>query len=81
MFINFFSKAYKGRVSYKKLTLEIQYRKVTNVSTFMADKGFNIKNKCYMYNISLFIPPGKRGTYQMVPSELIKTKKFQTHAY
>ena len=29
-----------------------------------------------MYNHSLYIPQGKRGTYQMVPSELIKTKKI-----
>ena len=47
-------------------------------STVMADKG--IENECLSYNLSLYIPPGKRGTYQLVPSELIKTKKLQTHA-
>ena len=42
----------------------------------MADKGFNIENECLLYNLSLHISPGKRGTYQMVPSNLIKTKKI-----
>ena len=45
-------------------------------STIMADKGFNIENESLLYNHSLYIPQGKRGTYQMVPSELIKTKKI-----
>ena len=45
-------------------------------STIMADKGFNIEDECLSYDLSLYAPPGKRGTYQMVPSELIKTKKI-----
>ena len=45
-------------------------------STIMADKGFNIEDECLSYDLSLYVPPGKRGTYQMVPSELIKTKKI-----
>ena len=45
-------------------------------STIMADKGFNIEDECLWYDLSLYVPPGKRGTYQMVPSELIKTKKI-----
>ena len=47
----------------------------------MADKGFSIENGCLLYNLSLYIPPGERGTYLMVPAELIKTKILQTHAY
>ena len=50
-------------------------------STIMADKGFNIENECFSYNLQLYTPPGKRETNQMVPSELIKTKKLETHAY
>ena len=81
-FINIVSKAHKGAVSDKKLTLKSQYlEKLPMYSTIMADKSFNIENECLSYNLSLYIPPGKRGTYQMVPSELIKTKKLQTHAY
>ena len=45
-------------------------------STIMADKGFNIEDECLSYDLSLYAPPGKRGTYQMVPSELIKTNKI-----
>ena len=42
----------------------------------MADKGFNIENECLLYNLSLHME-----TYQMVPSNLIKTKKLVAHAY
>ena len=45
-------------------------------STIMADKGFNIEDECLWYDLSLYAPPGKRGTYQMAPSELIKTNKI-----
>ena len=45
-------------------------------STIMPDKDFNIENEYLLYNLSLYIPPGKRETYQMVPSDLIKTKKI-----
>ena len=41
----------------------------------MADKGFNIQAECMEHNISLFVPPGKRGSYQMVPKETEKTKR------
>ena len=81
-FINFVSKAHKGAISDKKLTLKSQYlEKIPMYSAIMADKGFNIENECLSYNLSLYILPGKRETYQMVPSELIKTKKVRTHAY
>ena len=82
LFINFVSKAYKGAISEKKLTLKSQYlEKLPMYSTIMADKGFNIENKCLSYNLSLHIPRGKRGTYQMVPSDLIKTKKNCKHKH
>ena len=45
-------------------------------STIMADKGFNIENECLSYILSLYIPPVKPGTYQIVPFELFKTKKL-----
>ena len=60
----------------KKLTLESQYlEKLPMYLTVIADKGFNIKKECLSYNHSLYILLGKKGTYQIVPSELVKTKK------
>ena len=50
-------------------------------STIMADKGFNVENECLSYILSLYIPPVKPGTYQIVLFELFKTKKLQTRAY
>ena len=41
----------------------------------MPHKDFNIENGYLSYNLSLYIPPGKKETHQMVPSDLIKTKK------
>ena len=58
------------------LTLKSLYlEKLLTYSTIMADKVFNIEYECLLGNLSLYIPPGKRRTYQMVPSELINTKK------
>lgn len=42
----------------------------------MADKGFNIYDECAARMISLHIPPGKRGTSQMLPAQLVKTKRI-----
>ena len=42
----------------------------------MADKGFNILQECLARRITLYVPPGKRGTYQMLPSEIKKTKRI-----
>ena len=68
------SKAYKGPISDKKLTLKSQYlEKLPMYSTIMADKGFNVENECLSYILSLYIPPVKPGTYQIVP--------LQTRAY
>ena len=64
LFKKFLSKTYKGAISVKKLTLKSQYfEKLSIYSTIMADKGFNIENECLSYNLSLYIPPGKRETY------------------
>ena len=41
----------------------------------MADKGFNIQAECMEHNISFCVPPGKRGSYQMAPKEMGKTKR------
>ena len=75
--ICFVSKAYPGSVSDKKLTLDCNYLDLVPMySTIMADKGFNIKQECLNRNINLYVPPGKRGTYQMLPHEVRKTKKI-----
>ena len=41
----------------------------------MANKGFNKQAECTEHNISLCVPLGKRGSYQMVPKEMEKTKR------
>ncbi|XP_065675752.1 uncharacterized protein LOC136091960 [Hydra vulgaris] len=76
-FINFVSSSYPGSISDKKLTIDSQFLDlVPQFSYVMADKGFNIQSECLTRNITLYVPPGKRGLYQMLPSEIKKTKQI-----
>lgn len=43
-------------------------------SMVMADKGFNIKEECASRQLSLYVPPGRRGTSQM-PSDCVRKAK------
>ena len=45
-------------------------------SLVMADKGFNIEDECMARNVTLYKPPGRRGTYHMLPNEVTKTKRI-----
>ena len=40
----------------------------------MVDKGFNITEECNARRIHVSVPPGKRGSSQMMPSDVKKTK-------
>ena len=42
----------------------------------MADKGFDIKDLLLQYGLRLNIPPFKQGDMQMVPEDLMSTKKI-----
>ena len=42
----------------------------------MVDKGFNILNECAARRIDVIVPPGKRGSSQMMPAEITKTNKI-----
>lgn len=73
-FINFVSEPYTGRISDKALTLDSEFLDIVPpYSRVMADKGFNIASECAAHSIYFTVPPGKRGTSQMTPSEVRKT--------
>ena len=75
--ITFVSRCYPGSISDKKITKDTEYLGTVPMhSLVMADKGFNIDEECLARNITLYKPPGKRGTYQMLPHELTKTKRI-----
>ena len=42
----------------------------------MADKGFDIKDLLFEYEVRLNIPPFKPGDMQMTPEDLLSTKKI-----
>ncbi|XP_047139808.1 uncharacterized protein LOC124815295 [Hydra vulgaris] len=72
-FINFVSEAYTGKISDKATTLNCDYlTKFPPYSSIMADKGFNIASERAAYRITFISPPGKRGTSQMTPEEVVK---------
>ncbi|XP_052820235.1 uncharacterized protein LOC128246068 [Mya arenaria] len=74
--IVYVSPAYLGRISDKALTLDCGYLDMVPFNKMvMADKGFNISNECAERNITLYVPPGKRGHSQM--SMLKKQKELQ----
>ena len=42
----------------------------------MADKVFNLIDECTARNIYFEAPPGKRGTTQLTPAQLSKTRSI-----
>ena len=76
-FINFISQPYTGRISDKAITVDCNFLDIVPPHTrIMADKGFNIFQECAAKSIYLTVPPGKRGTSQMTPSEVKKTSQI-----
>ena len=47
-------------------------------SQIMYDKGFNLSDECASRFITVSVPPGRRGSAQMTPAEIVKQKKLQT---
>ena len=69
--VTFLSIGYPGSISDKKVVLASKLLDtVPNYSYIMADKGFDIEKECIAKNVGLYKPPGKRGTYQMLPAEI-----------
>ena len=66
--ITFISKAYSGRLSVKKITLESGFLdRIPSSTTIMADKGFNLIDES---------PSDKRGITQMTPAQLSITSSI-----
>lgn len=75
--IIFLSKAYGGAISDKEVTNKCGYLDlVPSYSQIMYDKGFNLTKECESRFISIAVPPGKRGSAQMTPAEIRKTKRI-----
>ena len=75
--VSFISLAYPGSISDKKIVSHSNFLDCVPMYAYiMADKGFNIETECLARNITLYVPPGKRGSYQMLPSEIHKTKRI-----
>ncbi|XP_065666922.1 uncharacterized protein LOC124813812 isoform X2 [Hydra vulgaris] len=75
--IMFLSHCYGGSVSDKAITNFSAYLdKVPPHSQIMVDKGFLIKKECDARHITLTMPPGRKGSEQMTPSEIVNTQKF-----
>lgn len=69
--------SYNGRISDKALTIDCGYLdSVPPYSNIMADKGFNLTNECAERNLSIYVPPGRRGTSQMTTAAVSKTKNI-----
>ena len=78
----FTSLAYPGSISDKEITKQPGYLDMMEpYIELMVDKGFNISNECVAKRIYVVVPPGKRGSSQMLPSEVTKTIKLQKHGH
>ena len=75
--ITFVSKSYGGSISDKELTNRSGFLDfVPPYSQIMYDKGFNLSDECASHFITVSVPPGRRGSAQMTPAEIVKTKKI-----
>lgn len=75
--ITFISKAYGGSISDKEITNKSGFLDfVPPYSQIMYDKGFNLGEECASRFITVSVPPGRRGSAQMTPAEIVKTKKI-----
>ncbi|XP_065639629.1 uncharacterized protein LOC136072352 [Hydra vulgaris] len=67
------SKAFTGRISDKKITLDSKFLDLVLSYTLMGDKGFNLIEEYVARKIYFITPPGCRGTSQMIASDVSKT--------
>ena len=75
--ITYISPLYCGRISDKALTNDCGFLDLLEpYDMIMADKGFNISDELAARSVSLHIPPGKRGTAQMLLPNVTKTKRI-----
>nr|XP_047127617.1 uncharacterized protein LOC124808519 [Hydra vulgaris] len=64
----------QSRISDKKITLDSKFLDlVPSYSTLMADKCFNLIEECVARKIYFITPSGRRGTSQMIASDVSKT--------
>ena len=74
--ITYVSPVYNGRASDKAITLQCRFLdKLDAHDVLQADKGFAISDECAIRNITLHMPPGKRGQVQMSSAAVQKTKR------
>ena len=76
--ISYISEPYTGGISDKAIVIDTKF--LDTLPTFcslMTDKGFsNISQECANHSIHLIIPPGKRGTSQLTPEEVVRTSEI-----
>ena len=73
----FISLACPDSISDKEITKQCGYLDMMEAYTeLMMDKGFIISNDCAAKRIYVVVQPGKRGSSQMLPSEVTKTNKI-----
>ena len=71
------SPSYGGSISDKEITNRCGYLdQVPSYSQIMHDRGFNLSEECASRFITVSVPPGRRGSAQMTPAEIVKTKKI-----
>ena len=64
--IIYVSEGYIGRISDKALTKDSDFfYEIQPFCSIMPDKGFNLFDECAGRNITVIVPPSKRGTSQM----------------
>ena len=75
--IMFLSLAYQGLISDKGIRKQSGYLDMMEPYTeLMIDKGFNISIECVAKRTYVVVPPGKRGSSQILPSEVTKRNKI-----
>ena len=74
--VSFLSLSYPGSISDQKIVRHSNFLDTVPLYSYvMADKGFDIAKDCEARRIGFYVPPGKQGTYQMLSSEVRKTKR------
>ena len=73
--ISFISEPYTGSISDKAIVNKTNFLDtLPPYCSLMTDKGFsNIATECAEHSVHLIVPPGRRGTSQMTPEEVVKT--------